>query len=74
KVVINRFLKKSDISIKDAETSIEKEISWTIPNDYATAVTSLNRGKALAQFAPRQEITHNFRRLATELGPEPGKK
>ena len=74
KVVINRFLKKSDISIKDAETSLEKEIFWTILNDYTTAVMSLNRGKALAQFAPRQAITNNFRKLATELGPEPEKK
>jgi len=74
KVVINRFLKKSDISTKDAETSIEKEIFWTIPNDYTTAVMSLNRGKALIQFAPKQEITNNFRKLATALGPEPEKK
>jgi pilus assembly protein CpaE len=74
KVVVNRHLKKADISIKDAETSLEKEIFWTIPNDYQTAVTALNRGKALAQFAPRQDITNNFRRLATQMGPEPGKK
>ena len=69
KVVINRYLKKSDISVKDAETSLEKEIFWTIPNDYQTAITATNRGKALAQFAPREEITRNFQKLASELGP-----
>jgi pilus assembly protein CpaE len=74
KVVVNRHLKKADISIKDAETSLEKEIFWTVPNDYQTAVTALNRGKALAQFAPRQDITNNFRRLAVKMGPEPEKK
>ncbi len=68
KVIVNRFLKRSDISIKDAEISIEKEIFWTIPNDYKTTVTALNSGKALAQFAPKKEITKNFKRLATELG------
>lgn len=67
KVIVNRFLKKSDISKKDAETSIEKEIFWTIPNDYKTTVNALNKGKALAQFAPRKEITKNFRMLANEL-------
>jgi pilus assembly protein CpaE len=74
KVVVNRHLKKADISIKDAETSLGKDIFWTVPNDYQTTVTALNRGKALAQFAPRQDITNNFRKLATKMGPEPGKK
>ena len=67
KIIANRFSKTSDISIKDAEATLEKEISWTIPNDYKTTVTALNKGKALAQFAPRKEITKNFRKLAVEL-------
>jgi pilus assembly protein CpaE len=74
KVVINRYLKKSDISIKDAEISLEKKIFWTIPNDYQTTVTATNRGKALSQFAPREEITRNFRNLAAEMGPDSEKK
>jgi len=74
RVIVNRYLKKSDISVKDAEISLEKEIFWTIPNDYQTTVTATNRGKALAQFAPREEITKNFRNLAAELGPESEKK
>lgn len=67
KIIANRFLKTSDISIKDAETSLEKEIFWTILNDYKTTVAALNKGKALAQFAPRKEITKSFRKLAVEL-------
>ena len=74
KIIVNRHLKKSDISVKDAETSLEKKIFWTIPNDYQTAVTATNRGKALAQFAPREEITRNFQKLASELGPESEKQ
>ena len=74
RIIVNRYLKKSDISVKDAEISLEKEIFWTIPNDYQTTVTATNRGKALAQFAPREEITKNFRNLAAELGPESEKK
>lgn len=71
KIIANRFLKISDISIKNAEVSLEKKISWTITNDYKTTVTALNKGKALAQFAPRKEITKNFRKLAAELSSEP---
>lgn len=67
KIIANRSLKTSDIAIKDAETSIEKEVFWTIPDDYKTTVMALNKGKALAQFAPRKEITKNFIKLAVEL-------
>ena len=74
KLLINRYLKKSDISIKDAETTLEKEIFWTIANDYQTTVTALNRGKALSQFAPREAITNNFRKLADQMASEPEKQ
>lgn len=74
KIVINRYLKKSDISIKDAETSLEKKIFWTIPNDYQTTVAATNRGKALVQFAPREEITKNLQKLASELCSESEKQ
>ena len=74
KLLINRYLKRSDISIKDAETTLEKEIFWTIANDYQTTVTALNRGKALSQFAPREAITNNFRKLADRMTSEPEKK
>jgi pilus assembly protein CpaE len=70
KIVVNRYLKKSNISLKDAETSFEKEIFWTMPNDYQTTVNAINEGKSLAQFAPRKAIANNFRKLATKLGSE----
>ncbi|MGB2930540.1 MAG: AAA family ATPase [Desulfobacterales bacterium] len=73
KIVINRYLKKSNTSIEDAEASFEKEIFWTIPNDYQTTSTAINEGKSLAQFAPRKAITKNFRELATKLASESDK-
>jgi pilus assembly protein CpaE len=70
KIVVNRYLKKSDPSIEDAEASFEKEIFWTIPNDYQTTSTAINEGKSLAQFAPRKDITKNFSELAAKLASE----
>jgi len=67
KMVVNRYLKKSDPSIEDAEASIEKEIFWTIPNDYQTTSNAINEGKSLAQYAPRKAITKSFRELAAKL-------
>jgi len=70
KIIINRYLKKSNPSIEDAEASFEKKIFWTIPNDYQTTSTAINEGKSLAQFAPRKGITKNFRELAAKLASE----
>ena len=70
KIVVNRYLKKSNISLTDAESSFEKEIFWTIPNDYQTTVNAINEGKALAQSAPGEAITQNFREFATKLAAE----
>jgi pilus assembly protein CpaE len=70
KILINRYLKKSNISISDAEFLIEKDIFWTIPNDYQTTITAINEGKPLVQFAPRKAVAKNFRKLANKLALE----
>jgi pilus assembly protein CpaE len=79
KIVINRFLKNSQVSIKDAKNAINKEIFWTVPNDYNTITASINEGRALSQIAPRAQITKNIQDLAdTLMGkdniPERGRK
>jgi pilus assembly protein CpaE len=70
KMVVNRYLKKSDPSIEDAEASFEKEIFWIIPNDYQTTSNAINEGKSLAQYAPRKPITRNFKEMAAKLVTE----
>jgi len=67
KVVINRYLKNSDISLKDAEKGIDKKIFWTIPNDYKTTMSAINQGKALCQSAYKEAVTNNLRQLADAI-------
>jgi pilus assembly protein CpaE len=67
KIVINRYLKKSQISLKDAEDAIKKEIFWTVPNDYKTTMAAINQGKALSQFASKAPVTRNIKELAALL-------
>ena len=64
KVVMNRYLKNSEISLQDAENGINKKIFWTIPNDYRTTLTAINQGKALCQIAKKASITKSFKDLA----------
>jgi len=72
KIVINRFLKKSDISIKEAEESIRNKIYWHIPNDYKTTMSAINQGKALYDISPKAPITRNLMEMADRLLGEEG--
>ena len=67
RVIINRYLKKSEISLKDAETGIDKKVFWTIPNDYRTTMSAINQGKPLCQSAPKAAIAKSMKGLAEAL-------
>jgi pilus assembly protein CpaE len=67
RILLNRYLGKSEISMKDAETALGHHVFWTIPNDYRTATSAIDKGKALSQFAPKAQITQNMRQLADTL-------
>ena len=64
RIVVNRYLKNSDISLKDAEESIGKKVFWTIPNDYKTTMSAINNGKTLSQIAPKAPVTRSMEGLA----------
>jgi pilus assembly protein CpaE len=67
KLVINRYLKKSDITLKEAEENVHGEIFWSIPNDYKTTMSAINRGKPIHEISPRADITKNLEELADSL-------
>jgi pilus assembly protein CpaE len=67
RLVINRYLKKSDITLKEAEESVKSEIFWSISNDYKTTMSAINRGKALHEISPRADITKELEGLADTI-------
>ncbi|UCF82899.1 MAG: AAA family ATPase [Desulfobacteraceae bacterium] len=76
KIVMNRYLKESQVSLKDAEDAINRKVFWTIPNDYKTTMSAINQGKALPQFAAKSAVTKNLKELAAILAlkEQKGKK
>ena len=42
-------------------------VFFTVPNDYPTVISSLNRGKLLCEIAPEKEVTKSFRQMASLL-------
>jgi pilus assembly protein CpaE len=77
KIVLNRHIKKGEISLKDAENGIGQEVFWTIPNDFRTTMMAINNGKPLSDIASKAAITKNFLDLAksfTASGKDKTKK
>jgi len=69
KVVVNRQgLEDAQISMSKALETIGREISWTIPNDYATMVEARNNGIPLMEQAPRAKITRAMEAIAVSVG------
>ena len=67
KVIINRHLKNPEISLKDSEAAIDKEIFWAIPNDYRRTLSAINQGKTLSESASKAPITKSVRDLGYAL-------
>ncbi|MBW2411118.1 MAG: AAA family ATPase [Deltaproteobacteria bacterium] len=74
KVVLNRYMKKGDISLKDAEAGIGTTLFRTIPNDYGTTMMAINNGQPLVSIAPKTPIARSFTDLAASLSAQPETK
>jgi pilus assembly protein CpaE len=74
KVVLNRYIKRGEISVSDAEAGIGRELFWVVPNDYDTSMSAINSGRPLLNVAPGAAITKSFIELAKSLNePQEGK-
>lgn len=67
RIVINRHIKSSDISLKDAEKSVGKKIFWTIPNDFSLTMSAINQGKPLVELGANSPVARSIRELADTL-------
>ena len=66
-IIVNRYEKHTEVSVKDLEEVLGRKASWMIPNDYATTTNAINKGQPLASIASRADVTKNFRRIAQSL-------
>jgi pilus assembly protein CpaE len=69
KIIINRHVKKSEISVKDAEESIHHRAYWIIPNDYRSAMTAVNKGQPLTQIVPKSPVSKSLMDIADTFLP-----
>jgi pilus assembly protein CpaE len=71
-VVVNRYLKKTEISLADAEAGIGRKVFGIVPNDYRATMSAINQGKPVIELAPKSGLAAGFRRMAESLaGTDP---
>lgn len=67
KLIANRYLKKGDITIQDAEKALNYPIFFTLPNDYDTAMACLNKGVPISEGAPRSQLNASLKELTKAI-------
>ncbi len=64
-VVVNRFQKHSDISLKDAEESLDKKVMFSIPNTYKISMDAISSGNPISTGSSGTEIGRKYKELAS---------
>lgn len=67
KLIINRYHAKEDISVEDIEKVLEEKVFMTIPNDYPSVISSINKGDPLVRLFPRSPVSRAIMRLAEDV-------
>ncbi|MEL7640851.1 MAG: cobyrinic acid a,c-diamide synthase [Solidesulfovibrio sp.] len=71
RIVVNRHLPDSDLSVEDMEKALALPVFWRVPNDYKTTLSAINQGKTLLEAAPKAAVTRSLADLARALAPAP---
>lgn len=67
KLIINRYIENQEISLKDIENSIGKEVFDTIPNNYLTLIDAINLGQAVGDINPQSNIAKAYARITDKI-------
>ncbi len=69
RIVVNRVgLEDTQISLNKALETIGREISYQVPNDFATMVEARNNGVPLIMQSPKAKLTRAIEQVAQQLG------
>lgn len=68
KVVVNRASKKEhDVEPEELQRTLNVNIDWSIPNDFRSAIESINFGQPVVLRSPKAELSSNLVQLAHAL-------
>lgn len=64
KLVVNRYLARSDIKVEDAERVLGYKVLTTVPNEYVDVIDSINKGEPLVTLYPRSPVSKAIMKMA----------
>ena len=67
RLLLSRYLPNDEIPKESIEGIMNTPVFFSVPNDYPTVISSINRGKLLSEVAPEKEVTTSFDRMAELL-------
>lgn len=70
-VVVNRFLKRSMVTLDDVRRTLAREKLSVVPNQYSTVLSSIDGGMPLLEFNPSSPVTRAIADLRRELSGAP---
>lgn len=67
RLVINRYEKEPEITLKDVQQTLGMPVYRTVPNSYRNVATSVNQGIPIAKLAPRDPVAKTLVEMAGAL-------
>ena len=66
RLLLNRVHKKDEITEQEVTNALRHQVYWTLPNNYAAAIQSINMGVPLVS-TNHSELARSYRELAADL-------
>jgi pilus assembly protein CpaE len=66
-LIINRYEKETEITLKDVQNTLGIPVSQTVPNSYRNVATSVNQGIPITKLAPRDPVARTLTEMATTI-------
>jgi pilus assembly protein CpaE len=67
RVLINRYLKGEDVSVKEVEKALNFKVFWSIPNDYKSLIRSIQSGEPLTLQTSSTPLAKSFYDMSAEV-------
>ena len=67
KILLNRYMENDEVSAKDVENVIGKQIYWKIQNNYFTMISAINKGVPVCEMNPDSNVAKSYRDLVFKI-------
>ena len=67
RLLVNRYQKGQDVSLKEVEKTLGFQVFWTIPNDYKSLILSIQAGDPLTQHSNSVPLAKSFYDMSAQI-------